>query len=542
MSAHPDVRVAEILGAFTSPDASAPDLMCDRHPADSVVFRFVDADLAETVVTFGDLAARSRKVASVLSSHGVGPGDRVATLMGKHVDLPAVILGIWRLGAVYTPLFTAFAASAVADRLDRGEVSVVVTDTDQFGKVPTDRTRLVAGVGPDAAAPTGGRNLARELAAAEPWDGAAPTGPDVELTHMFTSGTTGKPKTVVHPLSYAASWQAYLEIGLGVDSSAVYFNAADPGWAYGLYAGVVAPMCAGLTNIICTAKFDADTTWRVLEDLEVTDLAAAPTLFRGLRVSSTRAKLPRLQRLSSAGEPLTPDVFAWAEQEWGLQIHDHFGQTEVGMPAGFPHHPEAAIPVEAATMGRNFPGWSLTALSLHEDAPAPTGEVGRLAVSIPGSPFFTFTGYGADRSNRGDRFSSDGEYYLSGDLVTIDETGLIHFSSRDDDVILMAGYRIGPFDVESALGTHPAVQECAVVAAPDEMRGEVIQAFVVVTPETVAGEELLKELQDWVKKEYATHAYPRRIEFVTALPKTPSGKVQRTVLRKGLSPMEATVD
>ncbi|MGW8811531.1 AMP-binding protein [Gordonia terrae] len=532
MSVHPDARVAEILNDFSSPAASAPTLMCDRHPSEAVAFVFVDAELGETAVTFGDLAVRSRKVASVLSGHGVGPGDRVATLMGKDIDLPAVILGIWRLGAVYMPLFTAFAAAAVADRLDRGKVSVVVTDSGQFGKIPADKVRLVAGLAPAGVAPTGGTNLAREVADADIWDGVPPPGPDVELTHMFTSGTTGKPKTVVHQLSYAANWQAYLEIGLGVDTSAVYWNAADPGWAYGLYAGVVAPMCAGLPNIVCTVKFDAETTWRVLRELQVTDLAAAPTLLRGMRASDTRVELPSLRRISSAGEPLTPDVFAWAEQEWGLQIHDHFGQTEIGMPAGFAHHPEVACRVEPASMGRAFPGWSVTALSLDENVPAQTGEVGRLAISVPDSPFFTFTGYGTARDTPGDRFSGDGSYYVTGDLVTIDQAGLIHFSSRDDDVILMAGYRIGPFDIESALGTHPAVQECAVVAAPDQIRGEVIQAFVVVTPETVTGDGLIKELQDWVKKEYAAHAYPRRIEFVTALPKTPSGKVQRTVLRE----------
>jgi acetyl-CoA synthetase len=529
-SINPELRVTAILEDFSSPSASAAFLMCDRHPRDAVAFRFVDESLTEAAVTFGSLGERSRKVATVLEGLGVRPGDRVATLMGKDVDLPAIILGIWRLGAVYMPLFTAFAASAVADRLEQGSVSVVVTDAGQFDKVPADRVRLVAG----RSTPEGGLDLRATLDGAEEWEGASPTGPDVELTHMFTSGTTGKPKTVVHPLTYAAGWQAYLEIGLGVDGTSVYWNAADPGWAYGLYAGVIAPMCAGAASILYTSKFDAAATWRVLEHLQVTDLAAAPTIYRSLRACSDRTKLPALQRLSSAGEPLTPDVFAWAEQEWGLQIHDHFGQTELGMPAGFPHHPAAAIPVEPAAMGRAFPGWSLAALGLDSDDPAGFDEVGRLAVRVDQSPFFTFTGYGSDRSNRADRFSIDGNYYLSGDLVTIDASGLIHFSSRDDDVILMAGYRIGPFDVESTLAAHPAVQECAVVAAPDEIRGEVIRAFVVTTPGITHDDDLVKELQDWVRTEYAAHAYPRRITFVETLPKTPSGKIQRAVLRKDL--------
>lgn len=532
---NPQERIPEILREYHSPAVSAPELMCDRHPSDGVAFRFVDGNLDDVPLTYGELADRSRRIASVLSEHGVTAGDRVATLMGKDVDLPAVIVAIWRLGAVYMPLFTAFAASAVADRLDQGGVRVVVTDTDQFGKLPGDRVRLVAGLDTGGAPPTGGIDLAAAASAAPLWSEPAPTGPEVELTHMFTSGTTGKPKTVIHPLTYVAGWQAYLEIGLGVDDRAVYWNAADPGWAYGLYAGMIAPMCAGVANIVSTAKFDAETTWRILEKYEVTDLAAAPTIFRGLRGAKTQADLPALKRLSSAGEPLTPDVFAWAQKQWGLEIHDHFGQTELGMPAGFAHHPDAATQVEPAAMGRSFPGWSLTALRLDEDVPAAPGEVGRLAVRVAESPFFTFTGYGQDRDHRGDRFSPDGELYLSGDLITIDHSGLIHFSSRDDDVILMAGYRIGPFDVESALGTHPAVAECAVVAAPDEMRGEIIKAFVVLTQGFEGSDALVKELQDWVKKEYAAHAYPRQIEFVAELPKTPSGKVQRAVLRKRLA-------
>jgi acetyl-CoA synthetase len=356
MTAQPHPRAGEILREFSLPTASAPELMCDRHPAEAVAFRFIDGDLGEVPLTYGELAERSRRIASVLSSHGVVAGDRVATLMGKNVDLPAVILGIWRLGAVYMPLFTAFAASAVADRLDQGAVRVVITDHDQFAKLPDDRIRLVVASEAGSTSPSGGIDLAAAVADAPLWEEPAPTGPEVELTHMFTSGTTGKPKTVVHPLAYAAGWQSYLEIGLGVDRGSVYWNAADPGWAYGLYAGIVAPLCAGVPNIVSTAKFDADTTWRILDQYAVTDLAAAPTIYRALRGASTRAGLPSLKRLSSAGEPLTPDVFAWAQQQWGLQIHDHFGQTELGMPAGFAHHPAVATPGAARSHGAQLPG------------------------------------------------------------------------------------------------------------------------------------------------------------------------------------------
>ncbi|MDF9749594.1 AMP-binding protein [Arthrobacter sp. ES3-54] len=535
MSQQVQTRVDAIIGDFTSPGASAPQLMCDRHPAEATAFRVVDDQLQERVITFGDLADRSRRVAGLLQEHGVGAGDRVATLMGKDADLPAIILGIWRLGAVYVPLFTAFASAAVTDRLEQAEVRVVITDEEQAEKIPAEGYiifQLGAPVNPGTSQVV---DLREALDRTEPWTGSAPTGPEVALTHMFTSGTTGKPKTVVHPLKYAAGWQSYLEFALGVGEDSVYWNVADPGWAYGLYAGIIAPMCAGIASILVTAKFDAQVTWRLLDQLEVTDLAAAPTVYRALRGRPDRPVLPRLRRLSSAGEPLTPDVFAWANEQWGLVIHDHFGQTELGMPAGFAHHPDLESGPRPSAMGYSLPGWLLTALSIDSDEPAMAGEVGRLAVRVRDSDFFTFTGYGVDRDNAGTRFTVDEQYYLTGDLVIMEESGLIHFSSRDDDVILMAGYRIGPFDVESVLGTHPAVQECAVVGAPDAMRGEVIHAFVVPTAGTKADDTLVAELQNWVKKNYAAHAYPRRIDFLDALPKTPSGKMQRAVLRRSLA-------
>jgi acetyl-CoA synthetase len=182
-------------------------------------------------------------------------------------------------------------------------------------------------------------------------------------------------------------------------------------------------------------------------------------------------------------------------------------------------------------MGQSFPGWSVTVLRATSDDPAPVGEVGRLAVEVATSPFFTFTGYGKARDERGSRFTANGSHYLTGDLASVGEDGLIRFSSRDDDVILMAGYRIGPFDVESVLVSHPEVVECAVVATPDEVRGEVVHAYVV--PASAPGDPaaLTRELQEWVRTRYAAHAYPRLVTFVDSLPKTPSGKIQRAALR-----------
>ena len=202
------------------------------------------------------------------------------------------------------------------------------------------------------------------------------------------------------------------------------------------------------------------------------------------------------------------------------------------MTVGFPHHPDLAVPVAPQTMGVALPGWSVTVLEEGTSSPAAVGEPGLLAVEVAASPFMTFTGYAGPAAT--DRFTADGRYYLSGDLATRNADGTLRFSSRDDDVIIMAGYRIGPFDVESVLAQHAAVAECAVVAAPDPVRGEVVEAFVVLRADGEESDDLVAELQQHVRTRYAAHAYPRRIHVVAALPKTASGKIQRAQLRREL--------
>jgi len=524
-------RALEIHAAFNAEDVTAPWLVCDRHPTDDVAFRFADGDLRVSDMSYGELAVRSRRAAHFLADRGIGPGDRVASLLGKGPDLPALILGIWRLGAVYVPLFTAFAASAVEERMSDAAVRLVVTDADQLPKVEDLPMHVALANVQQQPAARGDRDvLSSALHDGPEWAGDTPvSGPRTPIVQMATSGTTGKPKVVVHPLAYAAGWQSYVELGLAPDES--YWCGADPGWAYGLYTAIVGPLAAGITSIMTCGTFKPEMTWRVLDELAVSDFAAAPTALRALRACDPGTDLPALRRLSTAGEPLTPEVGAWSRERFGIDVHDHFGQTELGMPAGFAHHPGLERDIVPRAMGESFPGWSVTVLQATSDDRAPVGEVGRLAVEVSTSLFFTFTGYGAARDARGSRFTADGSHYLTGDLASLGEDGLIRFSSRDDDVILMAGYRIGPFDVESVLVAHPDVVECAVVATPDEVRGEVVHAYVVPVSAPNDAAALTGELQDWVRTRYAAHAYPRLVTFVDSLPKTPSGKIQRAALR-----------
>ncbi|MDV7344672.1 AMP-binding protein [Rhodococcus oxybenzonivorans] len=529
MAADIDARVREILSSYAGDGTNVAWLLCDRHPPESLALTVVNEDLSTTRLTYADLTESSRRFAQVLTDHGIGRGDRVATLMGKSTDLVTVLLGIWRVGAVYVPLFTAFAEDAVTSRLANSETRLVVVDAQYRSKISSDGAWdiLVSGDGADTLTAL----LVSTPADARP---SASVGGDGPLVHMFTSGTTGTPKGVIHPVRYIAGWHSYLEFALGVRGDSVFWCAADPGWAYGLYTAIIAPLAAGVPTILTRGGFSAASTWSVLSQLEVTDYAAAPTVYRGLRAETlTRPDTLALRRLSSAGEPLTPEVNLWAEKELGLLVHDHYGQTELGMPAGFPHHPDVAVPVVSGAMGVALPGWTLKLLENDRDEPAPAGTVGRLAVVVADSPLMTFTEYAGGRGDAG-RFTTDKNYFLTGDTASIDADGILHFSSRDDDVIIMAGYRIGPFDVESVLAQHPAVRECAVVAAPDEVRGEVIEAYVITAPDhdQDPGDALAHELQQWVKTKYAAHAYPRRVHFVDTLPKTPSGKIQRAQLRQ----------
>ncbi|MEU6701753.1 AMP-binding protein [Pseudonocardia sp. NPDC046786] len=528
----PRARVDELVRYYTRPDSSAADLLCDDHRAEAVAFTIVEADLSSRDLTYGELRTESTKFAAALDTLGVGPGDAVAVLMGKSAELVVALLGIWRRGAIHVPLFTAFAPPAIELRVTASGAKVVVADADQCDKlddvVGDSRASLVVvgervgGTGHDFHELLAGQCDAEVTAAA--------LGPDGVLIELFTSGTTGAPKAVQVPIHALAAVRAYLEFGLDVRAEDVYWNAADPGWAYGLYYAVLGPLAAGRRSLLVHAPFDPTLTWNVLDRFRVTNFAAAPTVYRSLQGAREAPSGLPLRCLSSAGEPLTPDVVAWSESVLGIAVRDHYGQTEQGMMIGNAWADPLREPVRPGSMGRPFPGWSAAVLA-DDTTPAPTGAIGQVAIDVSNSPLATFRGYA--RASGTSRFSEDGRWYLTGDTATCDEDGYFRFSSRDDDVIIMSGYRIGPFEVESVLLTHGSVAEAAVVGRPDELRGEVLEAHVVLTPGAEGTAELVSELQQLVKDRYARHAYPRAVHFTEALPKTPSGKIQRFLLRQG---------
>ncbi|MDN3459875.1 AMP-binding protein [Rhodococcus sp. APC 3903] len=497
---------------YSSATADSAHLLCDRHPADAVAFTFVGSDLTHRDLTFGDITERSRRYATVLRGMGVAQGDRVPVMMGKRPELIITLVALWRLGAVHVPLFTAFASGAVELRVHGSAARLVITESAHRQKFSDLQDVKILDVDElDDAAGTCASNS----------DSVA-IGGEGTLVQLYTSGTTGKPKGVPVPLRALASFRCYLTFSLDVQETDVYWNAADPGWAYGLYYSIIAPMAAGRRSLVFEGGFTPESTFEVMNAFGVTNFAGAPTMYRSMRKSASDIDLS-LRRASSAGEPLTPEVQGWATTQLGCEIRDHYGQTELGMVICAHWHPDIARTPKEGSMGRPLPGYTAGIVD------------GQIAINVEQSPLLWFSGYHNAPEKTAERFTADRSWYLTGDTGREDTDGNFYFSARDDDVILAAGYRIGPFDVESVLVTHADVAEVAVVGRPDPdgIRGEVVEAFVVLDAAAVPDEGLARELQELVRDKYSKHAYPRTVHFVDSLPKTPSGKIQRFLLRNG---------
>ncbi|MCD7097877.1 AMP-binding protein [Stenotrophomonas sp. MMGLT7] len=499
---------------------------CGRHlGSERTALRAIAADGSRRDYSFEQLDRWSAQFANILRARGIGAGDRVAALLPRKVDLLVVVLGTWRAGAVYLPLFTAFGPKSIEHRLHGGEARLVVTDRGNRGKLDgIDPLPPVLTV--DAADPA--EDFAAALAA-QP-DGFEPVprrGEDLFLM-LFTSGTTGLAKGVPVPLKALLAFSAYMRYAVDLRPDDVLWNIADPGWAYGIYYGVTGPLMLGHTIIFNEGGFTIEGTYRLIRELGVTNLMGSPTAYRMLMTANAdhaRTIRGQLRAVSSAGEPLNPEVIRWFAQVLDTTIHDHYGQTETGMTVC--NHHALAHRIQPGSAGFALPGYRVAVLDKQGNELA-VGVPGELAVDRPNSPLYFFPGYWQQAKQ--DCFR--GPYYLTGDTVELNEDGSIAFVGRSDDVITSSGYRIGPFDVESSLLEHPAVVEAAVVGKPDPKRTEIVKAFVVLHAGHEGNDALARELAGFVKQRLAAHAYPREIEFCSELPKTPSGKIQRFLLRQ----------
>lgn len=535
-------RYDEAVAKFRIEDAIARlegDLMgsvnasvecCDRHCGDNrLALRFVSADGRLETFTFEDLRAMSARVANMLKAEGIVAGDVVAGLLPRVPELIGFILGAWRIGAVYQPLFTAFGPKAIEHRLNTGSTKLVATNSANRAKLAeiTNCPKVATLVAPGETLPAGDIDLRKMLTeGSDVFEPVMRHGDDLMMM-MSTSGTTGLPKGVPVPIRALLSFAAYMSDAVELKETDIFWNIADPGWAYGLYYAVTGPLLLGQATTFYEGGFTAESTYKIIERLGITSLAGSPTAFRLLIAAGEEAANPvkgKLRVVSSAGEPLNPEIIRWFEAHLAAPIHDHYGQTELGMVVN--NHHGLEHPVRPGSAGFAMPGYRVVVLDEAGKELGPN-QPGMLAVDIKHSPLMWFDGY-----YKKDTPSIANGYYSTGDSVEFEPDGSISFIGRADDVITSSGYRIGPFDVESALIEHPAVIEAAVVGVPDPERTELVKAFVILAKGYEGTPQLAEELQQHVRKQLSAHAYPRLVDFVTELPKTPSGKIQRFILRK----------
>ncbi|MFW1858991.1 AMP-binding protein [Acinetobacter defluvii] len=505
---------------------------CDRHAeadANKVALYWQGKDGRQEQYTFSQLKKWSSQFANFLKSQGVEKGDRVSGLLPRTVELLIVILGAWRIGAVYQPLFTAFGPKAIEHRVQLAKSKLVISDVGNRSKLDevADCPQIVT------VADREGNGI--QQGDLNFWDVVNTQSDQCELVMqdiqapfllMFTSGTTGPAKPLEVPQKALIAYGNYMRDAIGLKEEDSFWNIADPGWAYGLYYGITGPLLLGHATLFYEGGFSIDSLCQIVNDYKVTNLAGAPTAYR-MMMAADQTQMANLKGkfrvVSSAGEPLNPEVFRWFKQVLDAPIFDHYGQTEVGMVVC--NHHGLTHDVKAGSAGFASPGYRVAVVD-DEGNELPADTPGILAVDIEQSPMMWFGGY---KESRKSPFLK--HYYLTGDTAELHADGSMSFVGRSDDVITTSGYRIGPFDVESALLEHDAVIEAAVVGVPDPERTEIVKAFVILADGATASNELAEQLGQFVKKRLSAHAYPRQVEFVTELPKTPSGKIQRFLLR-----------
>jgi acyl-coenzyme A synthetase/AMP-(fatty) acid ligase len=501
-----------------------------RDP-DKLAMLWLGPDGAERRVTFAQFAERSDRVAAVLQRHGVRPGDRVMVQLPRVPEWWEVLLGCFKAGAVAVPGTVLLTPKDVLYRTTLAEGVAYVTDADGAAKVDQVRPdcpslSLLLQVGGEAR--EGWLDYGAEVTAAGSPRQVDTRSGDPALIY-FTSGTVGNPKMVLHThASYPIGHRITGRFWLDLRPDDVHLNLSETGWAKAAWSSLFGPWNMGAALFVQDARgrFSAGETLDLMERYPITTFCAPPTAYRMLVLEDLgRLRLDALRWCVGAGEPLNPEVIEAWQRGTGHLVRDGYGQTEtVLLCANFP-----TLEVRPGSMGKPSPGMSVAVID-EEGQALPSDSEGDIAVRLrPDRPVGLFAEYW--RNPEATQACRRGDWYVTGDRAYVDGDGYFWFVGRSDDVIISAGYRIGPFEVESALIEHPAVVEAAVVGKGDPMRGTIVKAYVILASGHDGSERLAGELQDHVKRVTAPYKYPREIEFVTELPKTISGKIRRVELR-----------
>ncbi|WP_408057497.1 MULTISPECIES: acetate--CoA ligase [Ureibacillus] len=508
----------------------------DRH-ADSeerknkVALYFSNGDRKEAY-TFYDMKRMTNKAANVFKQFAdLEKGDRLFIFMPRSPELYFSLLGALKLGLIVGPLFEAFMEGAVYDRLSNSEAKALVTTPELLKRVPLDRLphlEKVFVVGDQVEENEKIVDFNKRLEeASDEFDIVWVDREDGMLLH-YTSGSTGAPKGVLHVHNAMIQHYQTARWVLDLHDDDIYWCTADPGWVTGTAYGIFGPWLNGITNVIIGGRFSPERWYGAIEEYGVTVWYSAPTAFRMLMGAGTAVlkqyDLSSLRHVLSVGEPLNPEVIRWGMKELGHRIHDTWWMTETGghMICNYP-----CMEIKPGSMGKPIPGVYATIVD-DEGNELPPYTMGNLAIRKGWPSMMRAIWKNPERYQQ--YFLKD-KWYVSGDSAYKDEDGYFWFQGRVDDVIMTAGERVGPFEVESKLIEHPDVVEAGVIGKPDPVRGEIIKAFIVLRPGVEPTDELKEDIRQFVKTGLAAHAAPREIEFRDKLPKTRSGKIMRRVLK-----------
>ena len=493
-------------------------------------------DSIERRLSYACFRDRSNQVVNALNRLGLNKNDHVMIVMSRVPEWWESMIGMIKAGVIAVPGTTQLTEKDIKYRLGASHIKCVISDSENAHKFDEARkdfpelNALIIVDGERAGWQNYEKLLSNEEIVVRP-ENRVKTHKDDPMLLYFTSGTTGHPKMALHTHCYPIGHTVTGKFWLDLRPGELHWNLSDTGWAKAAWSSLFGPLGAGATLFVhnTKGKYSANLTLDLLSKYRVTSFCAPPTAYRLLIVEDlTKYDLSSLRSCVGAGEPLNPEVIDIWKTQTGIQIRDGYGQTETVLIVG--NFPAQDAPIKPGSMGRPAPGFIIDVIDENAQ-PLPPNREGDIAVRVkPERPLGLFREYWGNPGATNATYR--GDWYITGDRAYRDEDGYFWFVGRADDVIISSGYRIGPFEVESALIEHPAVLESAVVAKPDPVRGEIVKAFVVLRPGFEPSDKLAKDIQDFVKSLTAPYKYPREIEFSRELPKTISGKIRRIELRQ----------
>jgi len=488
--------------------------VCDKHPGEKLAMVWEDYLGNEREVRWGELQELSNRFANVLRAHGLQRGDRVAVVLPPTPETAAVFFAVWKLGAILLSMSVLYGDEGIAHRLRDSQAKLLVTNADNAGRfdgAPVGEVFVLDRASFEEGAPEFER---------------VDTAADDPAQLYYSSGTTGLAKGILHAHRYLLGHEEFVYCH-DVREGELFHGMGEWAWAAGI-APLLGPWRLGATQFVFQRKggFDPEQQLAVLSKHRVTNVFTTPTAMRAMMaVENAGTRFPQEFRIvCSAGEPLNPEAIRWFRDQYGVTVLDYYGLTEsYPLCANYPF-----MEVREGSMGRPMPGWDVQILD-EDEHPVAQGERGEICLRARSNPHYPL-GYWNNDEDSEETFG--GEWFHTKDAAQADAEGYYWYAGRADDVIISAGYRIGPFEVESACIEHPAVHEAAAVASPDERRGYVVKAFVVLADGHEPSDELAADIQGFVRQHLSAYAYPRRVEFVDDLPKTLTGKIRRIELRE----------